>query len=385
MVLSSELPVDSVGKGDEGVFYAYAAVGLALFGGSIYAARRHSDTVGFVLTPLLTLALTWENLSIAVSLGLEGGRSREGILSVRGAVSSFVIPIFLVTLFELNYTVHKKRSSNFCCNLLRFDQGHRRSSSFLSHLVRHSMWLVGLAVLLLQIVTNSTYTAAPALAPRTARFGYKGVAVREESGGGDFDWQDVTDFVPWVLLLTSSAQTGLSLWRYGTTTSTDVRASAVNPWGSVFLATVGLVVAWVLSPRTWPLPYATNAMELALALSLVVTVHLVESNLRTLETWDRILQLANEALIAANARKEQAEAMLKAQQEAAERRKLQGGGGGGGGGMMMPGVLDGGGGVGNAGIAGRDWAAAATGARPPLPWSLGEAKGPGDVVVVMGR
>jgi hypothetical protein len=312
-------------SGDAAVFFTWAAVGLLLAGGSVYAARRHSDTAGFVLAPTLILALVWENLALAIAASAGPTTAVGGVLALRGAVHSFIIPLFLVTLFELNYTVHKRRSSNFFC--IVFDQGHRAAASALSHLLRYSMWLVALAVLLLQVVCNSTYTSDPLRAPHTARFTFKGLGLGPGvdgggtgsggSGGAALGWQEVTDFFPWLILFVFSFYTGLSLWRYGTTMSTDVRASAVNPWGAVFLATGGLAAAWLLTPHAWRVPYATNIMELGLAAGIVVTVHLVEVNLRTLESWGRILQLANEALLVAQARKEEAEAMLREQQEAA--------------------------------------------------------------------
>jgi hypothetical protein len=78
------------------------------------------------------------------------------------------------------------------------------------------------------------------------------------------DWSDALDFVSWALLVSFSLYTGLSLWRYGTSISTDVRATSINPWASVFIATVGLGLAWGLTPFSWALPYAVNATEIVL-------------------------------------------------------------------------------------------------------------------------
>jgi hypothetical protein len=347
------------------LFFIYTALGVVLFLSSIYAARRHADTVGFVLAPLLSLALVWENLSLAVAATTDAPLA-AGVLALRGSVASFIIPLFLVTLFELNYTVHKRRSANFFC--ITFDQGHRRGgggggaaaassssssgassatasapassssssssssggglSVLSSSLLRYSMWFLGVATLLVQVTLNAPFTADPLAAPRTARFTFKGLSLGNAAGTGQggvvvgpdssFAWQEAVDFFPWLLLLSFALYSGLSLWRYGTTMSTDVRASALNPWGAVFVAASGLTVAWLLSPSSWPVPYATNLFELLLAASVVVTIRLVEGNLRTLEAWERILAISNDYLRAsevdANARREQAEAMLRSQQ-----------------------------------------------------------------------
>ena len=234
-----------------------------------------------MLAPVLALALAWENLALGVAAvtaaggaGAAAPQQLQGVLALRGAVQAFVIPLFLVTQFELNYAVHKRRSSNFF-GCLFFDQGRRRAAGLLSLLVRHSIWLVALALLLVQVVLNAPYMADPAHAPSTKRFTFKGVGdfvgtVRSSSssssssggggggggggssssvsgGGADGDgayagygfgpsyagWQNAVDVVPWLALLGFSLYSGTSLWRYGTTISTDVRATAVNPWAAV--------------------------------------------------------------------------------------------------------------------------------------------------------
>lgn len=302
---------------DAAIFFTWAAVALALCFSSIYAAHRHGDTVGFVLAPLLCLALLWENVSIAIA-ALVGEGGSDGVLSVRGAVHAFIIPLFLVTMFEINYTVHKKRGVNFFC--IAFDQGHR-ATGFVRALIRYSMWLIALAILLLQICVDSSYTAVPSAAPRTSRFTYKGFSLTHLEAVQGMNWQDAVDFFPWMFLFAFSLYTGLSLWRYGSTISTDVRSSSLNPWCSIFLATAGLIVAWFLSPPSWPLPYATNILELCLAGSIGITIGLVESNLRTLESWQAILALANEELLRAQARRDQVEVMVRQQLESKGRSK----------------------------------------------------------------
>jgi hypothetical protein len=134
----------------------------------------------------------------------------------------------------------------------------------------------------------------------TSRFGSKRLAIYS-TVGNTIDWTDAMDFFPYVLFLTFSIYSGLSLWRYGTTISTDVRATMVNPWASIFIATCGLIIAWVLTPSSWLLPYAVSAMEIVLLAAIVMTLALVEMNLRTLEEWDATLTAVNEAVLAAMA------------------------------------------------------------------------------------
>lgn len=294
---------------DAAIFFVCAFVALLLFVACLRAARPRVDTAGFVLAPLLCLCLLYENLALGAAalaqVDLDGApdaataATAAGMLQLRGAVQAFVVPLWLVSLFEITYTVHKRRSANFLLGLFTFDQGHRRSHSLLANAVRYAMWVAGVATLLLQITVNAPYTAAPAAAPRAARFSYKGMALNGRAEGAPFDWQDAVDFIPWLGFLVWALVAGASLWRYGSLISTDINATMVNSWGSVFLGAVSLSLAWVFSPKSWTFPYATNPAELLLLGCLVRTMGLVESNLRTLDGWDKVLTLAGEAIVAA--------------------------------------------------------------------------------------
>jgi len=274
----------------------------------------------------------YENLALGVyALSIpDGGLGAEltgttasvvsAMLPLRGTVQAFIIPLWLVTLFEITYTVHKRRSANFLLGLFTFDQGHRRTHTLLSQFLRYSLWVVGVFLLLLQLTVNSSYTAQPLAVPRTARFSYKGLAINNLDPSQPFSWQDAVDFIPWVTFLVWSLICGASLWRYGSLVSTDINATMANPWGYTFVAACALVLAWALSPPSWALPYATNPFELALGAALVRSMSLVETNLKTLEEWDKLLTKAGEAIVAGIERKKwaAAEAAAAATASAAE-------------------------------------------------------------------
>ena len=289
---------------DAALFFCCAALAFALCVACVRAARPRTDTIGFVLAPMLCLALMYENLALgvhALSLGDESALTAsvvDAMLPLRGTVQAFLIPLWLVSLFEITYTVHKRRSANFLLGLFTFDQGHRRTHSLLSNASRYSLWVVGVVILLMQLTVNSSYTAAPLLAPRTARFTYKGLAINNLDPAAAFNWQDAVDFIPWVAFMVWTLTCGASLWRYGSLVSTDINATLANPWGYTFGAAVALLLAWVLSPPSWAFPYATNPCELLLGAALVRSMGLVESNLKTLDEWDKLLALAGEAIVA---------------------------------------------------------------------------------------
>ena len=122
---------------DAAIFFACAFAAIFLFIACLRAARPRSDTVGFVLAPVLCLALLYENLALGVSAlaqrDLDGApepsmvAAAAQMLQLRGAVQAFIVPLWLVALFEITYTVHKRRSANFLLGIFTFDQGHRRS------------------------------------------------------------------------------------------------------------------------------------------------------------------------------------------------------------------------------------------------------------------
>ena len=284
---------------DSAIFFVYAAAALALLLSS-FAVGRRGDVAAFGVVPALALALLYENVAIAVTALCGDTYITVGMQRIRAAEQSFVIPLFLVGLFELTYAVHKRRSANLFCGCIRFDEGHRTSTGFFGNLVRRSLWLAAIIALFVQILVNAPEMADPlSTMGATTRFTSKSLGIGRTDG--DIDWSDAVDFAPYVLLVTFALYVGIALWRFGTTISTDVRATAINPWMSTACATVGLVLAWGLTPPAWPLPYAVNALELCLVGALVITLALVELNFATLDNWAAVLATANDAVIAVTA------------------------------------------------------------------------------------
>jgi len=228
-----------------------------------------------------------------------------GALKVRAAVQCFIVPALIALQWEMAYEVHKRRSANFCAGCIRFDQGHRTAGA-VGVVARLGMWLLAAVLLLFSILINAPLMAAPADMVLTTRFtsgrlGLDNLAPAGDNGSNNdipFDWHDGLDFVAMALLLALSAANGASLWLYGTTISTDVRATSVNPWASILLTTAGLGLAWGFSPATWVVPYAVEGMLVALLVAVVVVLRLVGDNMRTLEEWDATLAAVNDAVVA---------------------------------------------------------------------------------------
>jgi hypothetical protein len=94
----------------------------------------------------------------------------------RAALDAFIPSLFIVAGFELNYEVHKRRSANFCCNLIKFDQGRRRGRSWRATFFRYATWMFALALLICLIEANAAYMVAPATMAETTRFTRGGLA-----------------------------------------------------------------------------------------------------------------------------------------------------------------------------------------------------------------
>jgi hypothetical protein len=84
--------------GDAIIFFLYAALCFLLFLAGALRSRR--DVTGFLVAFTLCLALFYENLALAVN-AVATGSVPTGMLRLRGAIQAFVIPLFLVTEFEV--------------------------------------------------------------------------------------------------------------------------------------------------------------------------------------------------------------------------------------------------------------------------------------------
>ena len=153
-------PVDAAR--DAGLFFAYAFVALVV-GVVGVAVLRRRELAGMVLVPFLSALIVYDNVAVAVSVLAPpaSGVAGTDVQRARAALFAFIVPLFLVAQFELNYEVHKRRSANFCCNLLQFDRGRALGArgtgcgGGLAALLRYALWLLALAILILLIEANA--------------------------------------------------------------------------------------------------------------------------------------------------------------------------------------------------------------------------------------
>ncbi|CAE7224333.1 unnamed protein product, partial [Symbiodinium sp. KB8] len=268
-------------SGADAVFYIYFVVSLAALGYCAWMACQLSRYVGFTLLPLLALVVAFDNLAVAVVMGDPG--IPNDLLRTRFAVHSFVVPLFLVCMFELNYEVHKERSANFF-GCITFDDGRRSKSSFTSQLVRYSIWMTSFVLVILSVIGAAAFIVKPSDYVRSSRFTNGGLQNPDGDGDGTASLSELLDFALPLLLLVFSFYTGASLWRYGTTISVDVRATIANPWMAIVPASLLYLLALLLTPRNLSAPYWVSLTMLLLLLSLISTSRLIATNLVTLRT-----------------------------------------------------------------------------------------------------
>lgn len=266
------------------VFWLYSSIYLLLFCTCIYLALRMPNYIGFLLSPLVLAALIFENIALGVLIEQDPS-SLSGLIQTRVAITSFIVPLFLVTMFEVNYEVHKQRSANFF-GCITFDQGRRLKFSFASNLVRYSTWLFAFALTIVSIIGSAEYIVFPLHYTKATRFVSGVFVVPDDDQDGIVTLSEITDFLVPLIFTCFSMYTGLSFWRYGTTISTDVRASVCNPWAGLFLVSTAHLVAAILTPSDIMPPYATGATQLAVAVAFVWTLHLVRVNVLTLRTME---------------------------------------------------------------------------------------------------
>lgn len=97
--------------------------------------------------------------------------------------AGFVVPLFLVCMFELNYEVHKERSANFF-GCITFDDGRRSKSSFTSQLVRYSIWMTSFVLVILSVIGAAAFIVKPSDYVRSSRFTNGGLQNPDGDGDG---------------------------------------------------------------------------------------------------------------------------------------------------------------------------------------------------------
>ncbi|EGZ13772.1 hypothetical protein PHYSODRAFT_562300 [Phytophthora sojae] len=248
------------------VFWVFVAVGVVLFYYSLGYAKKYSTTAAFLLTPFICFSLVFDN-AIMATTGIDRRRaSTQAMLAFHACVT----PMLLLVCYELAYMVHKHKSVNFCG--ISFESGHRERGSscdnagaasslarrrwWLSTCLRFFVWLVGCALLVLNLLVTYRWTSD--LTPEIA-------SMYELQG--DSTAHAVCAILPALVLVALALYIGLRLWNYGTNYSYMVHATCFNPWIWMLVGAVALLVGYLMPSPIYAL--SSNAGELIMMATIV--------------------------------------------------------------------------------------------------------------------
>ncbi|GLE03344.1 hypothetical protein PINS_up012234 [Pythium insidiosum] len=204
------------------------------------------------MQPFICICTIFDN-AIMATTGLQD-RSRAAVRAML-AFHACVVPLILVVCYELAYLVHKQKSVNFCG--ISFESGHRRilGRNALSTCQRFAVWLVGLALLVLNLFA-------------AYRWSDEDVEIRSLYDlHGDSTTHAVLSVLPALVLVALSLYIGLQLWNYGTFYSYMVHATCFNPWIWMLVGSVSLLAGYLMPTSVYAL--TSNAGELVMLATIV--------------------------------------------------------------------------------------------------------------------
>jgi len=202
------------------------------------------------------------------------------------------VPILLVTIFELTYIVHKRRSVNFCG--MYFDEGRRVQSiitnGFKSFLARNFLRILATLMLATGVVINLDlldFVDDPG--QLTGRVGWPNLWNSKK-------WDAAHTLVlislmPTTILIVTSFLMSWTLWRYGSESSMIVHSSFLNVWFFPFFGTLALAGGQLFG-ESW-YPFTSNLGFLILIVTLLMLETEIDKDINsTAEFTDFLLQVA---------------------------------------------------------------------------------------------
>jgi hypothetical protein len=336
--------------------YAITAV-LYLFCAfySFYRSNTHRHYSSLcsirILFPLANLSCAIENITLAASGKIiENELDSHELLKVVFVLHALQVPIFLITIFELTYLVHKRRSVHFCG--MFFDEGRLVlgrlrananvdtdtdaptdiqfrprlhgvfstpvKSFFFRNIIRFIAilcWIIG-TLANLDLLRDGD--PEDELAGRTGWWN-----LWETKGNRVWTVHILMSLVPTAVLLVCSFFLSITLWRYGANSSIVLHSSyaCLNPWFFPMFGTVALWIGQLFYPKFYSI--TSNIGLLVYTLSILVLMKEIDKEVtRTVEFTDFLKQVAkkgNEISVMND---------IDVDGDANDKLKIKGGGGG---------------------------------------------------------
>jgi len=185
--------------------------------------RRHYHRLYSVrfLFPLACIFCLLENVALAGSGAIIDKQMDDyGLLKVVFVLQATQVPIYLVTIFELTYLVHKRRSVHFCG--MFFDEGRlgRRvqgvfSTPVKSFVFRHLIRFIALICLITGILANLDLLRERDTNDELAgRTGWWKLWDREKTTHIVYSVHVLMSLIPTAILIFCSFFLSIALWRY---------------------------------------------------------------------------------------------------------------------------------------------------------------------------
>jgi len=262
--------------------------------------RRHYHRLYSVrfLFPLACLFCVVENIALAASGSIiEARMDDHGILKVVFLLQALQVPIYLVTIFELTYLVHKRRSVHFCG--MYFDEGRlgRRvqgvfSTPVKSFVFRNLIRFIALVCLVLGIAANlDILKDREDLDTLAGRTGWWKLWDREATDQEMYSAHVLMSLIPTAVLIFCSFFLSIALWRYGSNSSMVVHSSCANPWFFPMFGTTALSIGQLFYERWYP--FTSNLGILIYTITLLALMKEIDKDIiETAEFTDFLKQVA---------------------------------------------------------------------------------------------
>jgi len=268
------------------------------------STRRHYHRLYSVrfLFPLACINCFLENIALAASGPIiEHQQDDHPLLKIVFVLQAAQIPIYLVTIFELTYLVHKRRSVHFCG--MFFDEGRlgRRIQGVFgtpvkSFIFRNLIRFIALLCLITGVCANLDLLrdsqAQDELAGRTGWWKLWDGNDSDNDNDNDavYSVHVLMSLIPTVILIFCSFFLSIALWRYGSNSSMVVHSSCANPWFYPMFGTIALSIGQLFYERWYPV--TSNLGLLVYTLTLLVLMREIDKDsTKTAEFTDFLKQV----------------------------------------------------------------------------------------------
>mmetsp|Transcript_4670 Transcript_4670/g.5359 ORF Transcript_4670/g.5359 Transcript_4670/m.5359 type:complete len:357 (+) Transcript_4670:214-1284(+) len=257
-------------------------------------AHYHRVYVIRFLFPIVLLFSIIENIFLAASQHFirhaNDNLSDHPALQIMFVLQAMIVPIYLLTIFELTYLIHKRRSVHFMG--MYFDEGRlgRRvkgvfSTPFKSFIERNFIRMLSTILFVTGILANfnvlTELTTVGDLAGKTGWFAM--IGKRDKP----FPWDVFLSLIPALILSVCSFALSIILWRYGTNTSMIVHSSFLNPWFGPFFGTTALFLGQLVDGQWFA--SASNAGQFIYSITLILLMRQIDRDIVSFEEFTDFL------------------------------------------------------------------------------------------------